>query len=101
MRHPQTIKRALPPRTHIDCVLRAGIDLGALRRNFISPSPLPFRAFAEKFSRCFHDAYFFRHGGGNPLVKDTPSSFASRCAAFLVDSGSFKGYVDLLIVSPS
>jgi hypothetical protein len=32
---------------------------------------------------------------------DTPSSFASRWAAFLMESGSLNGYVPLLMLSPS
>ena len=33
--------------------------------------------------------------------KDTPSSLASRWAAFLTERGSFKGYVALLMISPN
>jgi hypothetical protein len=59
------------------------------------------RALFEKIGRCFHHSIFFSHRYRDPWFKDTPSSFASRCAAFLMDIGSFNGYVALLMVSPS
>ncbi len=56
------------------------------------------RSLLEEVGCGFHHSNFFGDCCRDPLVKDTPSSFASRCAAFLMESGSFNGQVDLLMV---
>src|SRR5713101_3498152 len=80
----------------------SGVFFGAVRRNFMSPSPVALPArFLKKSAAVSTTPTFSATATAIHWFKDTPSSFASRWAAFLMDRGSFKGYVALLMVSPS
>ncbi len=77
----------------------AGAVLGAVRRYFMRPSPeaLPAR-FLKKSEALSMTPTFPATATAIHRLKDTPSSFASRWAAFLMDMGSFKGNLALLIL---
>jgi hypothetical protein len=66
--------------------------LGALRRNLISPSPLalPTR-FLNKSAAVSTTPTFSATATAIHWFYETQSSFASRWAAFLMESGSFNG----------
>lgn len=52
----------------------------------------------EKVRCRLHDADFSATATTIHWFKDTPSSFASRWAAFLMERGSFNGYLALLMI---
>src|SRR5262249_40566945 len=80
----------------------SGRALGAVRRNLIRPSPVAFPArLLKKSAAVSATPTFSATATAIHWFKDTPSSFARRCAAFLIDIGSFSGYVALLMFSPS
>src|SRR5215831_10060402 len=80
----------------------SGRDLGALRRTLISPWPVALPALLLKKSAAVSATpTFSATATAIHWFKDTPSSFARRCAAFLIEVGSFNGYVALLMISPS
>jgi hypothetical protein len=68
----------------------------------MSPSPwaLPAR-FLKKSAAVSTTPTFSATAAAIHWFYDTPSSFASRWAAFLMERGSFNGWVALLMVSPS
>src|SRR5208282_4270609 len=70
----------------------SGGTLGALRRNSISPSPvlLPAR-FLKNSAAVSTTPTFSATAEAIHWFRETPSSCAKRCAAFLIESGSFKG----------
>src|SRR5580700_2349153 len=70
----------------------SGASLGAVRRNFISPSPaaLPAR-FLKKSAAVSTTPTFSATAAAIHWFNDTPSSLASRWAAFLMERGSFNG----------
>jgi hypothetical protein len=57
--------------------------------------------FLEKLCRSFHYSNLFPTAEAIHWFRETPSSRAKPCAAFLIGRGSFEGSVSLLIVSPS
>src|SRR4029077_16597519 len=70
----------------------SGVALGAVRRNLISPSPVALPArFLKKSAAVSTTPTFSATATAIHWFKDTPSSFASRWAAFLMESGSFNG----------
>src|SRR6266567_4249443 len=79
----------------------SGATLGAVRRYFMSPSPVALPArFLKNSAAVSTTPTFSATATAIHWFKDTPSSFASRWAAFLIDRGSFNGYVALLMGSP-
>src|SRR5215472_1373029 len=77
----------------------SGLTLGAVRRNFMRPAPVAPRArFLKKSAAVSTTPTFSATATAIHWFKDTPSSLASRWAAFLMERGSFKGYVALLII---
>ena len=61
-------------------------------RNFISPSPEAWPArILKKSAAVSTPPTFCATAAAIHWFNDTPSSFASRCAAFLIESGSFNG----------
>src|SRR5580658_8385475 len=80
----------------------SGAACGALRRNFIIPCPVAFPArFLKNSAAVSTTPTFCATAEAIHWFRDTPSSLASLSAAFLIERGSFNGYVALLIVSPS
>jgi len=70
----------------------SGAILGAVRRYFMSPSPVAFPARCLKKSAAVSTTpTFWATAAAIHWFKDTPSSFASRWAAFLMERGSFNG----------
>jgi hypothetical protein len=70
----------------------SGRILGAVRRNFISPSPVALPALLLKKSAAVSTTPTFSATvAAIHWFKDTPSSFASRWAAVLIERGSFSG----------
>jgi len=73
------------------------------------PTKNPHKAFTsclscsslEEIGRRLSHTHFSATATAIHWFKDTPSFFARRCAAFLIDVGSFNGYVALLMLSPS
>src|SRR5260370_42465011 len=65
-------------------------------RHCPSPVALPVH-FLKKSAAVSTTPTFSATAAAIHWFKDTPSSFASRWAAFLMESGSFNGYADLLI----
>ena len=57
--------------------------------------------FLEEFRCGFHHSNLLRDRDSNPLVQRDTIFLGKTLAAFLIDTGSFSGYVALLIVSPS
>jgi hypothetical protein len=67
-------------------------SLGAVRRNFMSPSPVALPArFLKKSAAVSTAPTFSATAAAIHWFNDTPSSFASRWAAFLMERGSFNG----------
>src|SRR5271165_6058120 len=94
------------PQTHLGCPTLCGFQrvgyrslssgsgalLGAVRRYFINPSPVAFPArFLKKSDAVSMTPTFSATATAIHWLSDTPSSFASRCAAFLMERGSFNG----------
>jgi hypothetical protein len=70
----------------------SGASLGAVRRNFMSPSPVALPArFLKKSAAVSTTPTFSATAAAIHWFSDTPSSFASRWAAFLMERGSFNG----------
>ncbi len=70
----------------------SGAALGAVRRNFIKPAPVAFPArFLKKSAAVSTTPTFWATAEAIHWFKETPSSFAKRCAAFLIETGSFNG----------
>jgi len=92
-------KQMLP--SHRPASSGSGVTLGARRRNFMSPAPVAFPArFLKNSAAVSTTPTFSATATAIHWFSETPSSLARRCAAFLIDTGSFNGYVALLIVSP-
>src|SRR5271165_2262056 len=76
----------------------SGATFGAWRRNFISRSPVDLPArFLKNSAAVSTTPTFSATATAIHWFSETPSSFAKRWAAFLMDTGSFNGYVALLI----
>src|SRR6266581_4146930 len=74
----------------------SGATRGALRRNFMRPSPLAFPArFLKKSAAVSITPTFSATAAAIHWFRDTPSSFARRWAAFLTEFGSFNGYLGI------
>src|SRR6266849_8539191 len=70
----------------------SGAVLGAVRRYFMSPAPVALPArFLKKSEAVSMTPTFSATATAIHWFKDTPSSFASRWAAFLMERGSFNG----------
>jgi len=70
----------------------SGRALRARCRNFISPAPVAFPArFWKNCAAVSTTATFSATATAIYWFRDTPSSLARRWAAFLIDTGSFKG----------
>jgi hypothetical protein len=103
----RTVIRAPCFDEEFDCGYRSvssgsAASLGAVRRNFMSPSPVALPArFLKKSAAVSTTPTFSATAAAIHWFNDTPSSFASRWAAFLMERGSLNGLVALLLVSPS
>ena len=79
----------------------SGLTSGAWRRNFARPAPEASPARLLKNSAAVSTTPIFSAtAAAIHWLRETPSSAASRWAAFLTEIGSFNGYVALLILSP-